>query len=161
MEHLGHGWVLPPWFHVLVYESFSMPSKLPNRWLNFIEVLIPCDTLAHSLKESNVNLKMETMEGVEVRSLVCNTLGVEGHVGAPGCGLRKVTSGSIIHTDLHKPNNKWLMHSWSIFRARTSHMHTQTHKTHHDLDLGKATTFPLIPIFMISHGGCIQLSFFP
>jgi hypothetical protein len=33
-------------------------------------------------------------------------LGVEGHAGAPGWGLGRVTSGSIIHMDLHKPNNK-------------------------------------------------------
>jgi hypothetical protein len=35
-----------------------------------------------------------------------NTSGVEGHVGAPRWGLGQVTSKSIIHTDLHKPNNK-------------------------------------------------------
>jgi len=38
--------------------------------------------------------------------MICNISGVEGHVGAPGWGLRRVTSGSIIHTDLHKLNNK-------------------------------------------------------
>jgi hypothetical protein len=48
---------------------------------------------------------------------------------------------------------------WSIFYARTSHKHTQTHKTHHDLDLGEATTFPFILFFVISHRGCIQMSF--
>jgi len=32
--------------------------------------------------------------------------GVEGHVGALGWGLRRVTRNSITHTDLHKPNNK-------------------------------------------------------
>jgi len=45
-------------------------------------------------------------KGVEICSLVCNTLGVEGLVGDPGWGLRQVTSGSIIHIDLHKPNNR-------------------------------------------------------
>jgi hypothetical protein len=33
-------------------------------------------------------------------------LGVEGCVAALGWGLGWVTSESIIHTDLHKPNNK-------------------------------------------------------
>jgi hypothetical protein len=52
--------------------------------------------------------KMRTMEGegVGARSLVCNTSGVEGHVGAPGWGLGRLTSKSITHTNLHKTNNK-------------------------------------------------------
>jgi hypothetical protein len=33
-------------------------------------------------------------------------LGVKGHAKALGWGLERVTSGSIIHTDLHKLNNK-------------------------------------------------------
>jgi hypothetical protein len=41
-----------------------------------------------------------------VHSLIHNTLGVEGHAETPGCGLKRVTSGSIIHTDLHKLNTK-------------------------------------------------------
>ncbi len=45
-------------------------------------------------------------EGVGVRSLARNTLGVEGRAGAPGWGLGRLTSNSITHTDLHKPNNK-------------------------------------------------------
>jgi hypothetical protein len=32
--------------------------------------------------------------------------GVEGHAGPPGWGLGRVTSNSIIHTNLHKLNNK-------------------------------------------------------
>jgi hypothetical protein len=47
-------------------------------------------------------------EGVGVRFLACSTLGVERRVGAPRWGLKKVTSKSIIHTDLHKPNNKFV-----------------------------------------------------
>jgi hypothetical protein len=51
---------------------------------------------------------MKTLEGlgVGVRSLVHNTLGVQGHAGALGWGRGQVTSESIIHMDLHKPNNK-------------------------------------------------------
>jgi hypothetical protein len=45
-------------------------------------------------------------EGVGVHSLIRSTLGVEGRVGALGWGLKQVTSESIIHTNLHKPNNK-------------------------------------------------------
>ncbi len=64
------------------------------------------DSPPHSLKDSNASLKVKTMEGVKVCSLTCNILGVEGYVIAPRWGLKKVTSGSIIHTNLHKPNNK-------------------------------------------------------
>ncbi len=42
-----------------------------------------------------------------------------------------------------------------------THGHTQTHKTHHDPDLGEATTFPLILLFVINHEGYIQMSFCP
>jgi hypothetical protein len=35
-----------------------------------------------------------------------NTSGVKEHAKAPGWGLGRMTSGSIIHKDLHKPNNK-------------------------------------------------------
>jgi len=47
------------------------------------------DAPPYSLKNSNASPKVETMEeGVGVRSLVRNTLGVEGHVGVPRWGLR-------------------------------------------------------------------------
>jgi len=51
-------------------------------------------------------VKTTEEKGVGICSLVRNTLGVEGLVGDSGWGLKQVTSGSIIHTDLHKPNNK-------------------------------------------------------
>jgi hypothetical protein len=48
------------------------------------------------------------MEGLRAgaRSLVRKTLWVEGCVGVLRWGLGKVTSKSIIHMDVHKPNNK-------------------------------------------------------
>jgi hypothetical protein len=55
----------------------------------------------------------------------------------------------------------WLMHSWNTFGAWMSHGHTWTHKVHHGLDLGEATTFPFIILFVISHGGYIQMPFCP
>ncbi len=51
-------------------------------------------------------MKIMEGEGVGVRSLVRNTSKVERHVGAPGWGLGRLTSKSIIHMDLDKPNNK-------------------------------------------------------
>jgi len=43
---------------------------------------------------------------VWAHSLIRNTSKVEGHVGAPRWGLGRLTSKSITHTYLHKPNNK-------------------------------------------------------
>ncbi len=40
------------------------------------------------------------------------------------------------------------MHSWNTFNARTNHGQTWTHKIHHGLDLGEATTFPLIVYYV-------------
>jgi len=59
---------------------------------------------------------------VGVRSLAHSTSGVEGRAGTPGWGLGQVTSRSIIHTNLHKPNNKlvsaWLKHFWCMDKPR-------------------------------------------
>jgi hypothetical protein len=59
---------------------------------------------------------MKTMEEkkVRVRSLVRNISGVKGLVGILGWGLEQMISSSIIHTNLHDPNDKlvsaWLEH---------------------------------------------------
>jgi hypothetical protein len=85
--------------------------------------LCASDAPPHSLKDSNESLKMKIMEEewVRVCSLTHNILGVKGRVGAPGWGLRRVTSGSIIHTDLHKLNklvSEWLEHFWCMDEPR-------------------------------------------
>ncbi len=51
------------------------------------------------------------------------------------------------------------MHSWSTFGAKTNHRQTRTHKTHHDPNLGEATTFPLIIYFVHLHEAHIQMTF--
>jgi len=66
-------------------------------------------------------------------------------------GTRKNWQTSLTHTCLHKTNTKWFVHSWSTFGARTNYGQTRTHKTHHGLDLGEATTFPLVVYFVPSH----------
>jgi hypothetical protein len=55
----------------------------------------------------------------------------------------------------------WLVHKWSTFEAWTSQGQTQTHKTHHNSDLGEATTFPLIVFYVFGHGANTQMSFCP
>ncbi len=55
-------------------------------------------------------------------SLACNSLGIKGCVKASGWGLRRGTSKSITHTNLHKPNNKLvsaqLEHFWYTNESR-------------------------------------------
>ncbi len=77
--------------------------------LGFITIKV-YDALPHSLKDSNVSLKVKRTEKerIEICSLIRNTSRVEGHVGAPRCGLGRMTSESIIHANLHKPNNKFV-----------------------------------------------------
>jgi len=87
-----------------------------------------------------------------VHSLARNTSGVGRCVGASGWGLGRSTSKLIIHTNLHKPNNKLVNVYSKHFGARMSHGQTQTHKTPHNLDLGEATTFPLTILFVHGHG---------
>jgi hypothetical protein len=83
------------------------------------------DVPPHSLKGSNVSPKVKTTKekGVGARSLTRNTLGVERCARALRCRLGQVTSGSIIHTNLHKPNNKlvnvWLEHFWCMDKPRS------------------------------------------
>jgi hypothetical protein len=69
---------------------------------------ISFDAPPHSLKNSNASLKVNTSkeEGIIIHSLVHNTSGVEGFAKVPGWGLRQMTSESIIHKNLYKPNNK-------------------------------------------------------
>jgi hypothetical protein len=58
--------------------------------------------------DSTLSPKVKTTKGkaVGVHSPAHNTLGVEGCARALEWGLGRLTSKSIIHTDLHKPNNK-------------------------------------------------------
>jgi len=55
-----------------------------------------------------MNPKVKTAEGkgVGVRSLAHSTSKVKGHARASGWGLGRLANNSIIHIDLHKPNNK-------------------------------------------------------
>ncbi len=62
----------------------------------------------NSSQDSNVNSKMKTTkeEGVRICSLARNTSKVEECVGPLGWGLKRMMSKLIIHTDIHKLNNK-------------------------------------------------------
>ncbi len=69
--------------------------------------IIQIDAPPSFLMDLIVSPKVKTTEGgIRARSLAYSTSGVEGHVGAPGWGLGRLTSKSITHTNLHKLNNK-------------------------------------------------------
>ncbi len=53
----------------------------------------------------------------------------------------------------------WLMRSCNTLSAHMSHGDTQTHKTHHNPNLGEATTLPLIVFSVHGHGPYTQMSF--
>ncbi len=53
------------------------------------------------------------------------------------------------------------MHSLNIFGARMNHGQTQIHKISHGSNLAETTTFPLIILFLPSHGVNMQMSFCP
>jgi len=78
--------------------------------VKIVGLIIVYDTPPSSLMDSIASPKVKTSEGerVEVRSLVRNILGVKGCARDLGWGLGRLTSKSITHTDLHKPNNKFV-----------------------------------------------------
>jgi len=86
------------------------------------------DAPTHSLKDSNVNPKVKTIEGVGVHSLACNSSRVEGRARAPRWGLGQIISGSIIHRDLYKPNNT-LVSAWLQHFLCTNNPQTYTYST--------------------------------
>jgi hypothetical protein len=53
----------------------------------------------------------------------------------------------------------WLVRNYNTFGAWTSHEVTRIHKTHHDPNVGEATTFPFIVLSMLGHGTITQMSF--
>ncbi len=55
----------------------------------------------------------------------------------------------------------WLVRSLNVFGAWTSHGQTRTHKTQHGLDLGEATTFPLIVYYVFGHETTPKCHFVP
>ncbi len=85
MEHLGFGWVFPPWFFILTYKSSLVPSKLPNEWIELYQssdIMRRTPKLPNGLK-CEFKLKIAEEQEVEAHSLLRNTLRVKGCVGAP------------------------------------------------------------------------------
>jgi len=120
-------------------------------YLNFGK-LIKCinDAFPNTLIDSTMSPKVKTLN---VKTFGCARVS--------GWGLGRVTNKSIIHTDLHQPNNKlvnaYSEHFWCIDEP-WANMNSQDSPR---LNLGEATTFPLIVLFVPGHGACTQMSFFP
>jgi hypothetical protein len=99
-------------FTGLNYGSFGLPSfvEKAHDWVNsfFIIIDIIFYTPPNSLKDSNANFKMKTMEEKKfgVHSLACSSSGVQKACWSSGMGLEWMTSEWIIHMNLHKSNNK-------------------------------------------------------
>jgi len=68
------------------------------------------DTPPSSLMDSTMNPKVKVAEGekVRARALACNISRVKGRARTPKWRLGRLTSKSITHTNLHKPNIKFV-----------------------------------------------------
>jgi hypothetical protein len=66
-----------------------------------------------------------------------------------GMGLGRMINNQSLTRTCTNQTTSWLVHNWSTFGARAKHGQTQIHKTHHDLDLREATTFPLYNIIFV------------
>jgi hypothetical protein len=76
--------------------------------------------------------------------------------------IRKIDKqDNYLHRHAQNQTTSSLVRSLSTFGARTNHKQTRTHKTHHNLELGEATTFPFIVFFVPNHGANTQMSFCP
>ncbi len=86
------------------FKDIKIWKFYPNFELDFD---IDIDTSLSFLINSTTNPRWK-QKGykVGVCSLARSTSRVEGHAGALGWKLEGMTSESIIHTNLHKPNNR-------------------------------------------------------
>jgi hypothetical protein len=77
--------------------------------------------LLEGLKEESQAKDSGKRKGIGACSLTRSTRGVEGHAGAPGLGLGRVTSLIHLLEPASKPTTKWLVHIPEHLGARTSH----------------------------------------
>jgi hypothetical protein len=108
-------------FHVSFENKANfILTEIPFNFSIFHVFELLSDAPPNSLVDSIMSLNVKTTEGLGVGacSLARSTLGVEGGAGALRWGLGRVTSKSITHMHLHKPNNKlvsaWLEHFWCM-----------------------------------------------
>jgi hypothetical protein len=85
--------------------------------------------------------------------------GGKGACWSFGMGTKKSDKHQLLTWTCTNQTTSWLMHSLNTFDVKTSHGQTRTHKTHHSLDLGESTTFPLIVYFVPLLEAHIQMAF--
>ncbi len=85
--------------------------------------------------------------------------GSRGACWSSGMEPGRLKSNLLLTWTCINQTTSWLLHSWNMFGARKSHRQTRTHKTHHGLDLGETTTFPLIVYYVPGHGISTQMTF--
>jgi hypothetical protein len=85
--------------------------------------------------------------------------GGKGACWSLGMGTRKSDKHQLLTQTYTNQTTSWLVHILNIFDAWTNHGQTRTHRTHHNPNLGEATTFPLIVYFVPGHGTSTQMSF--
>jgi hypothetical protein len=147
---------------LLIWSTFSIISSCVNTSFNWFQCNFEkfrgwfspfYDMFPTSFIDSNGSLivKITKEQEVGARSLPRSTLGDRGACWSSGMRTRKSDKHHLLTRTCTNQTTSWLMHSLSIFGVRTSHRKTRTHKTHHGLDLGEVTTFPLIVYFLPLH----------
>ncbi len=86
----------------------KIKNNIAHETNDYLWAVHKIDVPSKSWIDSIASPKVRTTkrQGVGAHSMSPSTSKVEGRIGALGWGLGRVTSGSIIPKDLHKPNNK-------------------------------------------------------
>jgi hypothetical protein len=98
--------------YIIYYEENNVFHNSLVHMVSLCEHVMNSFNLTHPKLFDKLNYDSKGENNERIKSWVCSLArsisGVERCVGAPGWGLRQVTSASIIHKNLHKPNNKLL-----------------------------------------------------
>jgi len=107
------------------------------------------------------SLKLWKCGGLEACSQLPALKGVRGRVESSGIRLGRGTSYLVIRSCIQNQSTSWLVLIRDTLGVGISHGQPWTHLTHHNSNLGEATTFPHI-VFSTSHcRTCIQMTLFP
>jgi len=139
--------------HLPLYYKFELKMFRANHLNNW-----RTPRLLNGLKCES-KLKTAEEQEVRARSLACSALRSRRACWRSEMWLEK-WQALTTYTGMHKTNTRWLVHNQSTFSVRTNHGQTRIHNTHHDPDLGEATTFPLIVYLVPLHEAHIQMVFF-
>ncbi len=104
-------------------------------------------------------VKQQNCLELGARSLLSALKGVEGCAKAPGWDQEE-GQALVTYSNMYQTNQQVGQFTfWSTFSARTSRGQPWTHKAHHGLDSGEATTFPHIVFSMSLRDTYIRMTF--